>query len=93
MAMQERENLTVGARGVFIPTALVAIVAGGIWYAAMQHAAVQALTVEVTALKAKVDQRTETELAIDKRLARVEILLETIASRLQREDTRPGGPR
>lgn len=92
MAMQEKDDLTIGARGVFIPTAFVVLVGGGIWYAAMQHAAVQALTVEVTALKTRVDHRTETELAIDKRLARVEILLETIANRLPAEQ-RAGGPR
>lgn len=92
MALMEQEMVRVGARSVVLPTMFIGVLAGGIWYAAMQHAAVQALTVEVSALKTRVDHRTETELAIDKRLARVEILLETIANRLPPEQ-RAGGPR
>ncbi|KPF84456.1 hypothetical protein IP70_15605 [alpha proteobacterium AAP38] len=90
---QTEDTMRVGSRMMMFPTMFAAVIAGGIWYAAMQHAAVQALTIEVATLKQQVQSRTETEMLIDKRLARVEILLETIAARLPREDVRPGGPR
>lgn len=92
MALMDQEMVRVGARSVVLPTMFVGVLAGGIWYAATQHAAVTALSVEVSSLKRQVERRTETEMAIDRRLARVEILLETIAGRLPPEQ-RAGGPR
>lgn len=86
------DNVRIGTRGVFMPLALAGAVLTGTWFAAQLHSQVQTLEGRVAALERRVDGTTDASTAIDKRLARLEVLMETIIARLPREE-RPAGPR
>lgn len=94
MALLDQELLQIGSKNIAIPTMFVAVMAGGIWYAATQHAAVDALTTEVRSLKQQMEQRSAEDTSNDRRLTRMETLLEAIDRRLAPEQQqRAGGPR
>jgi hypothetical protein len=84
-AMDE-ETLKATNKGLVIPIAFAAAILAAIWYVSQQHAKIEQLSDDVSRLRAQVEIRSQTEQAIDRRLARVEVLLETMVARLQRDD-------
>lgn len=83
MALTE-DSFRMTNKGVVLPIAFVGVLAGGIWYAATQNAAVQNLAIQVEQLRTDVKDRNVTNGSIDRRLAKVETMLETMLHRTEK---------
>ncbi|AUN31930.1 hypothetical protein [Niveispirillum cyanobacteriorum] len=89
---QTEDTLRVSNRGVVLPMALVGALLAAVWFAAVQSANVADLSARVRVLEGRADDQHKAWTAIDVRLARMEVTLQSLADSVRR-DQRDGGPR